>query len=68
MVSAGSAGAVMVAGIQYVDALPGIERHMMGGAFLQLAPGPLSSTSAPMSAASRTTPGRFRWLYRAVLP
>lgn len=38
MVSAGSTGAVMVAGLQYVGALPGIDRPMMGGAFLQLAP------------------------------
>ena len=38
MVSAGSTGAVMVAGLQYVGALPGIERPMAGGAFVQLAP------------------------------
>ncbi len=38
MVSAGSTGAVMVAGLQYVGALPGIDRPMMGGAFLQLVP------------------------------
>jgi glycerol-3-phosphate acyltransferase PlsX len=38
MISAGSTGAVMVAGLQYVGALPGIERPMAGGAFLQLAP------------------------------
>ncbi len=38
MLSAGSTGAVMVAGLQYVGALPGIDRPMMGGAFLQLAP------------------------------
>lgn len=38
MVSAGSTGAIMVAGLQYVGTMPGIERPMMGGAFLQLAP------------------------------
>jgi glycerol-3-phosphate acyltransferase PlsX len=38
MVSAGSTGAVMVSALQYVGALPGIERPMVGGAFLQLAP------------------------------
>lgn len=38
MLSAGSTGAVMVAGLQYVGTLPGIDRPMMGGAFLQLAP------------------------------
>jgi glycerol-3-phosphate acyltransferase PlsX len=38
MLSAGSTGAVMVSALQYVGALPGIERPMVGGAFLQLAP------------------------------
>jgi glycerol-3-phosphate acyltransferase PlsX len=38
MVSAGSTGAIMVAGLQYVGVMPGIDRPMMGGAFLQLAP------------------------------
>ncbi|MGD9142768.1 MAG: phosphate acyltransferase PlsX [Dehalococcoidia bacterium] len=38
MISAGSTGAVMVAALQYVGALPGIDRPMVGGAFLQLAP------------------------------
>jgi len=38
MVSAGSTGAVMVAAFQHVGVLPGVERPMAGGAFLQLAP------------------------------
>jgi len=38
MVSAGSTGALMVAALQYVGTLPGIERPMMGGPFLQLSP------------------------------
>jgi len=38
MISAGSTGASMVAGLQYVGTLPGIERPMAGGAFLGLAP------------------------------
>jgi glycerol-3-phosphate acyltransferase PlsX len=38
MVSAGSTGAVMVAALQHVGALPGIERPMVGGPFLGLAP------------------------------
>ena len=38
MISAGSTGALMVAALQYVGTLPGIERPMVGGAFLQLAP------------------------------
>ena len=38
MVSAGSTGASMVAALQYLGTLPGIERPMAGGAFLQLAP------------------------------
>ena len=38
MISAGSTGALMVAGLQYVGALPGVERPMVGGAFLQLSP------------------------------
>lgn len=38
MVSAGSTGASMVAALQYLGTLPGIERPMAGGAFLGLAP------------------------------
>jgi glycerol-3-phosphate acyltransferase PlsX len=38
MVSAGSTGACMVAGMKYVGAMPGIDRPMAGGPFLQLSP------------------------------
>lgn len=38
MVSAGSTGACMVAGMKYLGALPGIDRPMAGGPFLQLSP------------------------------
>ncbi len=38
VVSAGSTGAFMVAALQYLGTLPGIERPVGGGAFLQLAP------------------------------
>jgi len=38
MISAGSTGASMVAALQYLGTLSGIERPMAGGAFLQLAP------------------------------
>jgi glycerol-3-phosphate acyltransferase PlsX len=38
MISAGSTGAVMVAALQHVGSLPGIERPMVGGPFLGLAP------------------------------
>jgi len=38
MLSAGSTGAVMVSASQYVGTLPGIERPMVGGPFLQMAP------------------------------
>ncbi len=38
MVSAGSTGACMVAAFQHVGVLPGIERPMVGGPFLGLAP------------------------------
>jgi len=38
MVSAGSTGATMVAGLMQIGTLPGIERPVIGGAFLQLAP------------------------------
>lgn len=38
MISAGSTGASMVAALQYLGTLPGIERPMAGGAFLQLTP------------------------------
>jgi len=38
MISAGSTGALMVAALQYLGTLSGIERPMAGGAFLQLAP------------------------------
>lgn len=36
--SAGSTGACMVSALQYLGALPGIERPIAGGAFLQIAP------------------------------
>lgn len=38
MVSAGSTGACMVAALQYLGTLPGIDRPMVGGPFLGLAP------------------------------
>ncbi len=38
MVSAGSTGALMVGALQYLGTLPGVERPVMGGAFLGLAP------------------------------
>lgn len=38
MVSAGSTGAAMVAALMHIGALPGVERPVIGGAFLQLAP------------------------------
>jgi len=38
MVSAGSTGALMVSALQYIGTLPGIERPVVGGAFLQLSP------------------------------
>jgi len=38
MISAGSTGAVMVAAYQHMGILPGVERPMAGGAFVQLAP------------------------------
>lgn len=38
VVSAGSTGAVMVAAMQYLHTMPGIERPMAGGAFLSLSP------------------------------
>ncbi|MFH1775354.1 MAG: phosphate acyltransferase PlsX [Chloroflexota bacterium] len=38
VVSAGSTGAVMVSALQYLGALPGIDRPMAGGPFLGLAP------------------------------
>jgi glycerol-3-phosphate acyltransferase PlsX len=38
MVSAGPTGAVMVSAFQYIGTLPGIDRPMIGGAFLGLAP------------------------------
>jgi phosphate acyltransferase len=38
MVSAGPTGAIMVAGLQYLGGLPGIERPTIGGPFLRLAP------------------------------
>jgi len=38
VVSAGSTGACMVCGMQYLGTLPGIERPMAGGPFLQLSP------------------------------
>jgi len=38
MVSAGSTGAAMVAALQYVGTLPGMDRPMAGGPFLGLAP------------------------------
>jgi len=36
--SAGSTGALMVSALQYVGSLPGIERPLVGGAFIGLAP------------------------------
>jgi len=38
MVSAGPTGALMVAGLQYLGTLPGVERPTIGGPFLSLAP------------------------------
>lgn len=38
VLSAGSTGAMMVAALQYIGTLPGIERPVAGGAFLGLAP------------------------------
>ena len=38
LVSAGPTGAIMVAGLQYLGSLPGVERPTIGGAFLGLAP------------------------------
>ena len=38
MVSAGSTGAVMISALQYLGTLPGVDRPMVGGPFLQLAP------------------------------
>jgi glycerol-3-phosphate acyltransferase PlsX len=38
MVSAGATGAVMVCALQYIGALPGIERPVVGGPFLGLSP------------------------------
>lgn len=38
VVSAGSTGACMVCGMQYLGTLPGIDRPMAGGPFLQLSP------------------------------
>lgn len=38
MVSAGPTGAIMVAGLQYLGGLPGVERPTIGGPFLGLAP------------------------------
>ena len=38
MVSAGATGAVMVCALQYIGALPGIERPVLGGPFLGLSP------------------------------
>lgn len=38
MVSAGSTGACMVCAMQYLGTLPGIDRPMAGGPFLQLSP------------------------------
>ncbi|MFW6125608.1 MAG: phosphate acyltransferase PlsX [Chloroflexota bacterium] len=38
MVSAGSTGACMVAALQYLGALPGMDRPMAGGPFIGLAP------------------------------
>jgi glycerol-3-phosphate acyltransferase PlsX len=39
IVSAGPTGAIMVAGLQFLGALPGVERPTVGGSFLGLAPG-----------------------------
>lgn len=38
MISAGPTGALMVGALQYLGALPGVERPVMGGPFLGLAP------------------------------
>lgn len=38
MVSAGSTGALMVAALQYLGTLPGVDRPVLGGPFLGLAP------------------------------
>ena len=38
MLSAGSTGALMVSALQYIGTLPGIERPVVGGAFLRLSP------------------------------
>ncbi len=38
VISAGSTGAMMVSALQYIGTLPGIERPVAGGAFLQLSP------------------------------
>ncbi|HJX04125.1 MAG TPA: phosphate acyltransferase PlsX [Dehalococcoidia bacterium] len=38
MLSAGPTGALMVGALQYLGALPGVDRPVMGGAFLGLAP------------------------------
>jgi glycerol-3-phosphate acyltransferase PlsX len=38
MISAGSTGALMVSALQYIGTLPGIERPVIGGAFLRLSP------------------------------
>ncbi len=38
MVSAGSTGASMVSSLQYIGTLPGIERPVVGGAFLRMSP------------------------------
>ncbi len=38
MVSAGSTGAVMISALTYLGTLPGVDRPMIGGPFLQLAP------------------------------
>jgi len=38
MLSAGSTGALMVSALQYIGTLPGTERPVIGGAFLQLSP------------------------------
>lgn len=38
MMSAGATGAVMVCALQYIGALPGIERPVLGGPFLGLSP------------------------------
>lgn len=38
MVSAGSTGAVMISALRYLGMLPGVDRPIIGGPFLQLAP------------------------------